>query len=412
MKKWNIVRKGVQNLHNGGEQVKLQTPRNAYYDSVSNVYHSLFLIFLAALLVFVCVAMLCNLELFTYENFYYLAKDINAASDMLAGSGNVINYETSVRNQTFTLYRKGLAVAGDSGLQLFTATGRETLNTSPDYIEPVLKGSGKYLLMYDIGEKRYSVYNSFVCVRHEEYDYPVFAGAMSDSGYYAVVTESYNHEGVVCLYNDRFELINRYNRTEKVTCVNVNEAGNRIAFATAGMKDGAFLTTLVIAVPGQSETSAEMKFEGLFPYSIEFIDQHRLLLIGDDAAYIVSVDDGTVICPIKYSDMQLSYADANQNYVAMVFSVNAVTDTYRMIVTDENGIMIMDQTFNAGISQVSLSEDYLFLLTAKGIVRITPADMQFTLTECHTDGKTLLICENDEVLLCGGQSAVYYNFED
>ena len=412
MKKWSIGRKGLQNASVEGEQVKLQSPRNAYYDSVSNVYHALFLILLAALLVFICVAMLCNIELFTYENFYYLAKDLGAASDLLAGSGNVINYETSVRNQTFALYRKGLAVAGDSGLQLFTATGRETLNASPDYVEPVLHGSDQYLLMYDIGEKRYSVYNSFVCVRHEECQYPVFTGAMSDSGYYAIVTESYNHAGVVCLYNDRFELINRYNRTEKVTCVDINQAGNRVAFATAGMKDGAFLTTLVIAVPGQEQTSAEMKFEGLFPYSVQFIDQHRLLLLCDDSAFIVSVDDGTVICPIKYADMQLSYADANECHVAMIFSVNAVTDTYRMIVTDQNGKLMLDHTFDASISQVALFDNYLYLLSAKGIVRIDPRDQSYKLIECDTDGKTLLICESDEVLLCGAQSAVYYKFED
>ena len=131
MKLWSLSKSTVQS-DSKRERIILENPRNAYYDGVSGVYHALFLIFLAALLVFVCVAMLCNIELFTYENFYYLAKDIHAASDLLSGSGNVINYETSVRNQCFTLYRGGLAVGGDSGLQLFTATGRETLNASPD----------------------------------------------------------------------------------------------------------------------------------------------------------------------------------------------------------------------------------------------------------------------------------------
>ena len=152
MKKCSFSRKAASDTVAEKEQINLQNPRNAYYDNISNIYHTLFLVFLAALLVFVCASMLCNLELFTYENFYYLAKDINAASDLLSGTGNVINYETSVRNQTFTLYRGGLAVGGDSGLQLFTATGRETLNTSPDYVQPVLRGSDRYLLVYDIGE--------------------------------------------------------------------------------------------------------------------------------------------------------------------------------------------------------------------------------------------------------------------
>ncbi len=411
MKKWSFGRKTSSRAIGAKEQIDLQNPRNVYYDNVSNIYHSLFLVFLAALLVFVCVSMLCNLELFTYENFYYLAKDIGAASDLLSGSGNVINYETSVRNQTFALYRGGLAVGGDSGLQLFTATGRETLNTSPDYVQPVLHGSERYLLVYDVGEKRYSVYNSFVCVHHEEYDYPVFAGAMSDSGYYTIVSESYDHAGVISLYNDRFELVNRYNRTEMVTCTAINQAGNRVAFATAAMKDGAYVSTLVIAIPGQAQTSVEMTFDGLFPYRVEFIDQHRLLLVGDTAAYIISVDDGTVICPIKYAGLQLAYADTNPNYTAFVFSINPVTDTYRLIISDKNGGLIADQTFEAGISQLSVFEDYVYLVTDSGIARIQPKSLAYELIECSTQGKSLLITNKDEVLLCSAQSAVYYQFK-
>ena len=411
MKLWSFGRSAVSQSDSKRERINLENPRNAYYDGVSGIYHALFLIFLAALLVFVCVAMLCNIELFTYENFYYLAKDIHAASDLLSGSGNVINYETSVRNQSFTLYRGGLAVGGDSGLQLFTATGRETLNTSPDYIEPVLKGSERYLLMYDIGEKRFSVYNSFVCVHHKETDYPIFAGAMSDSGYFAVATESYEHAGVVELYNDRFELINRYNRTNMVTCLDINQSGNRIAFATAGMQNGEYVTTLVIAVPGQNETNVEMTFEGLFAYEVTFIDQQRLYLVGDRAAYIISVDDGTVITPITYTGMQLCYADCSDTLTALVFSINPVTDTYRMIVTDKNGGLLMDQTFDARISQMLVAKDCVFVLSESGIARIDVQTQEYALIECATNGSTMLLRSQDEVLLCGAQSAIYYQFD-
>lgn len=411
MKRWQFGRKASSDAVTQKEQIDLQSPRNAYYDTVSNIYHSLFLIFLAALLVFACVSVLCNLELFTYENFYYLAKDIGAASDLLSGTGNIINYETSVRNQSFTLYRGGLAVGGDSGLQLFTATGRETLNTSHDYVQPVLHGSQRYLLVYDIGEKRYSVYNSFVCVHHEETDYPIFAGATSDSGYYAVVSESYEHKGVVSLYNDRFELVNRYNRTEMVTCTAINQSGTRVAFATAQMHNGAYTSTLVIAVPGSAETNVEMQFDGLFAYSVSFIDQHRLLIVGDTAAYIVSVDDGTNICSIPYAGMQLAYANCDQSYTALLFSINPVTDSQRLIIVDKNGKLFADFSFEAGISQLCVQNDYVFLLTESGIARIEPQSSEYDFIKCTTQGKTLLIRDGDEVLLCGGQSAVYYRFE-
>lgn len=415
MKKWSFGRKAESGEVANGEQINLQMPRNAYYDNVSNVYHSLFLILMAALLVFVVVAMLCNVELFTYENFYYLAKDLSAAADLLSGSGNVINYETSARNQTFALYRGGLAVGGDSGLQLFTATGRETLNTSPEYTKPVLLGSDKYLMVYDIGEKRYSIYNSFVCVHHEETEYPVFAGAMSDSGYFAVVTESYSHKGVVCLYNDRFQMIARYSQNDRVVCTSLNQAGDRIVFATAGMRNGSYVTTLVIGTPGQEQTQ-KLEIEGFFPYSIEFVDQYRVLLVGDNACYWFYVAD--IVNAYAYDKKEcpvgekLLYADVSNQYGVLVYSVNPVTDTYRIVISDNNGNWLMDETYNVNLGQIEVYEEYVFLLTGSGVARIHPADRTHSLIECDTKGKRMLICDGGEVLVCGGQSAIYYEFED
>ena len=57
MKKWSFGRKSASNTVAVKEQINLQNPRNAYYDNVSNIYHTLFWVFLAALLVFVFVSM-------------------------------------------------------------------------------------------------------------------------------------------------------------------------------------------------------------------------------------------------------------------------------------------------------------------------------------------------------------------
>ena len=118
-----------------------------------------------------------------------------------------------------------------------------------------------------------------------------------------------------------------------------------------------------------------------------------------------------MICPIEYAGMQLAYADTNQSVTALMFSINPVSDTYRMIVTDKNGKLIADETFDAGISQLSVFEDYVYCMADSGIVRINPATLEYWLIECSTQGKSLLITDEDEVLVCGGQSAAYYTFK-
>lgn len=394
-----------------GEEIRFENPKNPYFDHISNVYHSAFLIALAALLVFSAVAMLTHIDLLTYENLYYLAKDISTASNLLSGTEGIINYETAQRNRTFTLYRGGLAVAGDSGLQLFTATGRETLNASPEYVFPIMKTSDSFLLVYDVGEKSYSLYNSFVCVRHEDFDYPVLGGAVSDSGAYVVVTQTYEHEGAVRVYTKNYELSTVYLRNQMVVDADISDNGKRVAFATTASENGAYITTLVIAAPGEQTTMAEMPFEGAFPYSVQFIDEHRVFLLCDNAAYIVSVEDGVVLRTINFGNMQLSLADANEYHTALLFTVNAVTDTHRLIVTDKNGNLVIDSEFSSKISRISVYENDLYLLTDKGVARIHPESGEYVLVACNTVGKELLVCDEDEVLVCGGQSAAYYSIE-
>ena len=81
-----------------------------------------------------------------------------------------------------------------------------------------------------------------------------------------------------------------------------------------------------------------------------------------------------------------------------------------MIICDKNGGQIADRTFDAGISQLSVYKNYVYLVTDRGIARIEPKALTHELIETVTQGKSLLIREEDEVLLCGGQSAVYYKF--
>ena len=82
-----------------------------------------------------------------------------------------------------------------------------------------------------------------------------------------------------------------------------------------------------------------------------------------------------------------------------------------MIIADKNGSLIADQVFTANISQLSVYEGYVYLLTENGIARIQPQTLSYDFIKCSTQGKSILIPKEDEVLLCGGQSAIYYQFD-
>ena len=127
--------------------VTLESTQNDYYESVSAGLGIGQVVLYLALFAFVILSFFRNTELITYQNFYYFFKDLNASAetvDVLASDS--VSYPTS-DEQSFALYRKGLAVAGNNGVTLFTATGRQTLSKSFQYQNPIAVGSGKYLLV-------------------------------------------------------------------------------------------------------------------------------------------------------------------------------------------------------------------------------------------------------------------------
>ncbi|MBQ8440344.1 MAG: hypothetical protein IJX19_06775, partial [Clostridia bacterium] len=157
----------------------LNTPQNEYYENISARLGITQVILYLSLFAFVVLSFFRNTELITYQNFYYFIKDLNASSEsVFAFESDAVSYPTD-SEQSFTLYRKGLAVAGNSAVTVFTATGRQTVSQNISYRHPVTVGAGKYLLVYELGGTQYSLYNSYAQVFKGSSEQPILGAAVS-----------------------------------------------------------------------------------------------------------------------------------------------------------------------------------------------------------------------------------------
>ena len=131
--------------------IALETPQNEYYEKISAGLGIFQVVLYLSLFAFVVLSFLRNTSLITYENFYFFFKDLNASVETVdVMRSDSVSYPTSNR-QSFTLYRKGLAVAGENAVTVFTATGRQTVSANVSYQNPIAVGAGKYLLVYEMG---------------------------------------------------------------------------------------------------------------------------------------------------------------------------------------------------------------------------------------------------------------------
>ena len=113
----------AEKIHLSGEDFAAQNP---YYAMVARGYQLAQMTFFGLLCAFIILSMLIRADDITYENFFYLFKDIHAAVD-----SEDISFQTLVYNadetQDFATYRGGLAVVGESGLTVFSARLTQSL---------------------------------------------------------------------------------------------------------------------------------------------------------------------------------------------------------------------------------------------------------------------------------------------
>ena len=177
---------------------------DTYYATVSARFKVAQRILVLLLVVFLLFSIFANIREITYSNLYYFVRDFGNAVDMESTNYETLSYDV-YRDQTFSLYRGGIAAVSPSNVSVFTATGRRTLKSRSDYVVPYAVTSSNYLLVYDISGNTFSLYNSFSKVHTESFDYPITDAAISDSGVFALLSRSSANKSTLYVYNDNIK---------------------------------------------------------------------------------------------------------------------------------------------------------------------------------------------------------------
>ena len=253
--------------------------RNEYYENISAGLGILQVVLYLSLFAFVVVSFLTNTRLITYQNFYHFFQDLNASAERVdIFSHDSLSYSTD-EEQSFTLYRKGLAVAGNTGVTIFSATGRQLVSHGVQYNDPVAVGSGKYLLVYERGGKQYSLYNANTQMHAGETEYPISGAAVSDSGMYALISSASDANSAVYLYNNRFSLMNVYKKGGNVLDAAISSDGKRIALLTVTPSGGGVSTSVMLAEPGKGNAIAEKEIATSLGTQCHFTKSGKLAVL-------------------------------------------------------------------------------------------------------------------------------------
>ena len=350
------------------EPIDFSSPSIPYYAGLANRFSLARTVLYVVLVLFLVVTILFNTEMITYQNLYYLAKDINAAALTAETPSDYIGYPVSSGEPDFALYRNGLVVAGGEEVTALSSSGKTTLSDNVSYADPCIRSSDAYFLTFGRGERTFHVYNAFLRVYTGDTDYPVYDACMASDGNFAILTRSREYKSEVTVYDRDFYKLASYRTNRYATGVALSQDGDRVAMVSTSTENGTAYSYLQIARPGRNKIDAEVRLDGVMLYRCIFLSSTRVAVIGDRGAWIYATD-GKEVSRLALDGGEPVLYTVNPAGGQIAFLLQSQTDF------SENKLLIFDRTGKTVHTiSVELSTEALNMLWGDGAVYLRTAD--------------------------------------
>lgn len=349
-----------------------------------------------------CIALVVVMAFFlfsgnlSYERFYYLAKDIKLANDYVNSVHDTITYNAG-NSQVFAAYRGGLAVASRERLSIFTAGGRELLTSNHSYGNPKLAVSNKQILLYDVGGKQFSLYNSFTQISEEKLDYAIYGADMSENGDFAIITKSEDYNSVVKVYEQSKTTYDYSFISGRVSSVSLSENGSLLAVLLTDTSTDEMKSEIRLYKVGKDEyKSAEISFGGI-PYAVSILENGSIAVVGSRG---VNVFNSNLNLTGEFlSDSEIYLYSFGEDNIAIT-DLSGVGGKTRVLLLSKKCKIEKKYQLDERLIDIALLEDSLFLQELIGFSRVDLKSGKTYSTELIAGGFKMIPIDKDTIVAC------------
>lgn len=365
---------------------------------------------LCALCLIMCVILIFGGSIFSYEKVYYMFKDIEYVNSFNEGRSHILSYSKPLSNQNISVFKDGLAVVSDSEFKFFTSTGRATLSIGSEYSNPKITTSRSHALIYDQGNRSFSVYNSFVSLHSEKLDFPISSAHMSEEGEFCVVTKSKDYGSLIRVYSSDFDLEYEYAKNDYVISARMSSDGKYLAVASLGTEGGSGKVGVTLVNCDKREVAFSLNELGAIPYEISVLSRDRVVLICDTFARVYDIK-GNVMAEYVYPHT-LSKISMDNDGFALVFDGNTSGEGYIVSAFDKNGRIIRTYNVDSGVFDVKVSNNFMYVLCDREVRRYNLSRLtdEYDSAEFDEEDASLVVFSNGEIMACTPSVAYYISF--
>ncbi len=344
------------------------------------------------------------------NNMYYSAMDIWHMNSYSESPSNILNYTKASTNDDFALYKNGLVAASGSEIKIFNATGRVTLTSGDIFANPAIITSNKYVIVYDLGGSKFTVYNSFKKIETVTLDGTIAYAHMSEDGGFTIVEKMQDYNSVTHIYDKDCNHVSAYATNEYVIAAQMSQNGKYTAVISSSAEHGEMMSTLTILKQNKKKVYAQVDLGNLIPYNCGFISNNRIAVFYNDRACVYNLR-GKLCGEYIYPDSKLAYISHTQGGISLLFEDDLINGRNTLIVLNKNGKQEYSGQISGSFTDMEMYGGYVFLLTNNGICKFNSKTKITTFKESTDTFGELLVCSKDKVLLCTDSRGIYFDME-
>ena len=372
------------------------------YTSTSSRIKKIRYVIAALFIIFIIFAVFSYREDLPIENFRYLMKYVDVRPVTFGSGENAqINFESDSSTVTAS-FKEDLVVVSKTAVKIYDLSSKEILSSDVTLMRPALSVGDKYFAVYDIGSRYVGIYNSFSKLWDSNFEYPVYDVALDEKGNFVVVTASKGYASAIRLYNNSFENIFNWRSADKyaITADIFNDSDSFMAVGTLRSNTmGDMVSSLVILSSTAEKPIATLDFESEMTVKVSFNKDGHIAYLTDKALRFFD-RKGKLLGETFFNSKSLRKFEVGGEYTVLVLNEALVGRNHKILIFDGDGNTYMDKTKSAEITDISLSDSFVFLLGVEDVVVVDieakktktyPAERSYRTVELFDEENVYLI---------------------
>ncbi len=353
------------------------------------------------IIAYVALFFLMNTSYLSIDNmrrFAYSAK--TALTQTSASANDVITY-SSGNIPVFSPFKDGITVLGDSSISVYSRDNIRFSVHSVNYRNPVLRVSDEYILCFDRGGKKLSVYNSFDLLFEKEFSGVIINADIDDSGRIAVITEKYGYKGQLTVFNTSFEERFLWYSADSYL-VDVAFTSTNSVSVVSVVQNMENIDTVVYSLNySAGEERAKVVSQSTFPISVSKKNDGSVEILSETG--LISFRSGGCNTVYSYGSRVPYKFHQSDKYTVFAYDLNTPNKHFSVYVTDITGNKQFE-TIVENVKSVSAFSDTIFVLTSEKLLafdRTGTVVSEISVSEGVTD----IVAGKQKCILYGSEKA-------